>query len=358
MFKTIDKSNLNQAIAYVNLTTYKSAKRRLAYRISLPVCSALFFIFSLTLLYGVAELFVMGALSDKGIIDFVNKIPVIPNLWQAVFKLASSLAGVGVWCQLLVLCVAGLFVIPLIAALIIFIIVSLAYHPNTDSARLKSQEAQGDDINSIKEKIGKNAEEAARYRWNNSKFIFPCSLVFTGCIAAFAAYTAFISLYADKDIKNSDKIINSLCIILVVVIGFGLILTFYSCLMHLVLRLCEKIVAPRKDTEFIKAFEVKKKEPKYTSNVKSKSDSKETATSSSSYTSYGQTPTVFVSDVMRRMNDNNFDANGYVTSQCKDFRLGLSTDADKQRIDSDPNLSYKQKEDAKRELDRLSSLYY
>lgn len=247
--KTVDATNINQAVAYANLTANKSAKRYLAYRICLPVCSALFFLLSVILAYGAVEFFVLRPLAREGISADIYRIPILSELWEGgvLYKIALLLGTVTVWYRFAALCAAVLFVVPMITALIIFSIVWLFYHPETAQSDIHTYEEN------IARKLYQKAEASAEYRWCDAKLILLFSLLFVVYVLGLAIHIELVAL-SPQERGEIIEIISSIGINLFAgIICSGLILALYACLMHISLRLWERLVEPRKNAAFIDA---------------------------------------------------------------------------------------------------------
>lgn len=236
--KAIDESNINQAVAYANLMAYKSAKRYLTYRICLPICSTLFFLFSVILAYGAVERFVLPLLARKGMITGIYRIPVLSELWKGVFAGSAT-----VWYRFAAMCVVLLFVVPVLVALVVFFIVSLSYHPDTSQSDIREYE------DNIAGKLYQKAKGATEYRWVDARLILPFSLLFFGGAVGMAVHIMLTLAASSLDWIQVFILIlfgNLIC---------GELLALYACLMYASLQLWERTVGPRKNAAFVSACE-------------------------------------------------------------------------------------------------------
>lgn len=240
--KAIDESNINQAVAYANLMAYKSAKRYLTYRICLPICSTLFFLFSVILAYGAVERFVLPLLARKGMITGIYRIPVLSELWKGVFAWGAT-----VWYRFAAMCVVLLFVVPVLVALVVFFIVSLSYHPDTTQSDIREYE------DNIAGKLYLKAKGATEYRWVDARLILPFSLLFFSGVVGMAVHI-MLTLAA----SSLDWIQVYYAVFILILFGnliCGELLALYACLMYASLQLWERIVGPRKNAAFVSACE-------------------------------------------------------------------------------------------------------
>lgn len=53
-----------------------------------------------------------------------------------------------------------------------------------------------------------------------------------------------------------------------------------------------------------------------------------------------------------------FDAKQYVSDNCSSYIYGLTSDKDRETIQNDSNLTFEQKQEATRELEWKSMMYY
>lgn len=240
--KTIDESNINQAVAYANLTAYKSAKRYLTYRICLPICSTLFFLFSVILAYGAVERFVLPLLTRKGMITGIYRIPVLSELWTGVFAWGAT-----VWYRFAAMCVVLLFVVPVLVALVVFFIVSRSYHPDTSQSDIHTYE------NNIAGKLYQKAKGATEYRWVDARWILPFSLLFFG-----GAVGTAVHIMLALEASSLDWVLVYYAVCILILFGAlicGELLALYASLMYVSLQLWERIVGPRKNAAFVNACE-------------------------------------------------------------------------------------------------------